>query len=114
MPTYNTSAVKVIHKTVNNLVPILVEHELVQALNAADVLNVNLPSPSPLDTDYGVAILEVYQPSVSSIRTSKKSLIATTSYNMKTGVVTLTATGTIPIGSNIVMELFPLSNTIGT
>lgn len=100
---------KVTNKGPNNLIPIFIEHELVQALAAADTVALTVPFP-PLQADYAVVLEECFAPSITNVRTSKKSLLSVTSYNKATGVVTLTSTGVVPITSVILLKLLPCSD----
>jgi len=107
-----TNLPNAINKGANNLIPIVIEHELETQLLSTDTTT--LKPAASVDWDYAPILLEVYTPSTTGTRTSKKSLVSITSFNKTTGVITFTASGTVPVGSNFLIMLVPASNTNGT
>lgn len=97
---------KVVYKGVNDLVPMVVEHELVQALANTDTLTMKTPAGYE---DYVPQLIGVWSNAAPRL---PQTNIALTSHNRTTGVTTLTASGVVADNSTVVLAYYPA--TLGT
>lgn len=94
-------------KGVNNAAPLVVQHELEQALVAADTLTMQAPAGFYDWVPQLVGVFTIADPRVSQIAN-----IAITNHDKDTGVTTLTASGGVSDDAQIVLAYYPC--TLGT
>jgi len=101
-----TAATKVTFKGVNNAAPLLVEHELQQALANTDTLTLKAPAGYE---DWVPQLIGVWSNAAPRV---PQTNIALTNHNASTGVTTLTASGAVADSSTVLLAYFPC--TLGT